>query len=164
MNISIIVAASANRVIGAGGELPWHLPDDFRYFKQITMGKPIVMGRRTWESIGRPLPGRKNIVMTRRVGYEAEGASVVDSPEAAVAAAGDEGEIMIIGGGEIYRRFLPLTATVYLTHVEAEIDGDTHFPALPEREWQLVSSEAHPADDRHAYAFEFRVYARQNSV
>ena len=160
MRISLIVAASANGVIGADGELPWHLPDDFRFFKQVTMGKPIVMGRRTWESIGRPLPGRQNIVITRQTGFEATGASVVDSPEAAVEAAGDQDEIMIIGGGEIYRRFLPMADRVYLTRVDATIEGDTFFPALDEGEWAVDSSERHDADERHAYAFEFRVYSR----
>ncbi len=160
MKISLIVAASANGVIGAGGELPWHLPDDFRFFKEVTMGKPIVMGRRTWESIGRPLPGRQNIVITRQSGFEAPGASVVDSPEAAVEAAGEAEEVMIIGGGEIYRRFLPLADRVYLTRVDADIDGDTFFPDLEEGEWTVESREPHDADERHAYAFEFRVYGR----
>ena len=161
MKISLIVAASANGVIGADGELPWHLPDDFRYFKQVTMGKPIVMGRRTWESIGRPLPGRQNIVVTRQPDFEAAGATVADSPDAAVAAAEEAGELMIIGGGEIYRRFLPVADKVYLTSVDAEVEGDTHFPALDDSEWALESSERHEADERHAYAFEFRVYGRR---
>ena len=161
MKISIIVAASANGVIGAGGELPWHLPDDFRYFKQVTMGKPIVMGRRTWESIGKPLPGRRNIVITRQPGFEAEGAAVVDSPQAAVAAAEGAGELMIIGGGEIYRRFLPRADTVYMTLVRANVEGDTHFPPLDEREWVLESRERHDADERHAFDFEFQVYRRR---
>ena len=160
MKISIIVAASANGVIGAGGELPWHLPDDFRYFRQVTMGKPVVMGRRTWESIGKPLPGRRNIVVTRQPGFEAEGASVVDSPQAAVAAAEGAGELMVIGGGEIYRRFLPNAATVYMTLVRANVEGDTHFPPLDEREWALESRERHAADERHAFDFEFQVYGR----
>ena len=99
----MIVAASANGVIGADGGLPWHLPADFRFFKQVTMGKPIIMGRRTWESIGRPLPGRQNIVITRQAGYQAEGATVVASPEAAIEVVDGAEEIMIIGGGEIYR-------------------------------------------------------------
>ena len=161
MKIGLIVAASANGAIGAAGELPWHLPDDFRYFKQVTMGKPIVMGRRTWESIGRPLPGRQNIVVTRQTGFEARGATVVESPEAAVDAVSEVEEVMIIGGGEIYRRFLPIADTVYLTFVDAHVDGDTYFPALDENEWRLDSSERHEADDRHAHAFEFRVYVRR---
>lgn len=161
MKISIVVAASSNGVIGAGGELPWHLPDDFRYFKQVTMGKPIVMGRRTWESIGKPLPGRLNIVVTRLPDFAAEGASVVDSPQAAVAAAEGAGELMIIGGGEIYRRFLPRADTVYMTLVRANVEGDTHFPPLDEREWVLESRERHDADERHAFDFEFQVYSRR---
>ncbi len=164
MKISLIVAASANGVIGADGELPWHLPDDFRYFKQVTMGKPIVMGRRTWESIGRPLPGRQNIVVTRQRDFEAAGTTVVDSPEAAVATADETDELMIIGGGEIYRRFLPIAHRVYLTRVEVDVEGDTFFPALDDAEWRLASTESHPADERHAWAFEFRVYERRDPV
>ena len=161
MKICLIVAASANGAIGVDGELPWHLPDDFRFFKQVTMGKPIVMGRRTWESIGRPLPGRQNIVITRQSDFEATGATVVDGPDAAINEAEDTDEIMIIGGGEIYRRFLPLADTVYLTRVEATVDGDTFFPELDESAWALESSERHDADERHAYAFTFCVYKRR---
>ncbi len=124
------------------------------------MGKPIVMGRRTWESIGKPLPGRQNVVITRQAGYSAPGADVVDSPDSALALLADSGEVMIIGGGEIYRQFLDRAANVYLTHVDVELDGDTLFPPLDES-WQLVSAEPHAADERHVYAFEFRRYVRR---
>lgn len=155
-----MVAASRNGVIGVDGELPWHLPDDFAWFKQITMGKPIVMGRRTWESIGRPLPGRRNVVISRNPGYDAEGADVVGSPDQALELLASVDEVMVIGGGEIYRLFLERASRVYLTRVNVELDGDTLFPALQDADWTLQTSEAHPADERHAYAFEFQEYVR----
>lgn len=161
MQISLIVAASSNGVIGADGGLPWHLPDDFRHFKQTTMGKPVIMGRKTYESIGKPLPGRRNIVLTQRADYRAEGALVTGSLAEALAAAGDAEEAFVIGGGEIYRGFLDRAGRIYLTRVDAVVDGDTYFPQLDPREWSLTSVETHPADGRHAYAFEFRVYDRR---
>ena len=157
--ISLIVAASTNNVIGVQGSLPWHLPADLKRFKSLTMGKPIVMGRRTFESIGRPLPGRRNIIITRQTDYPAAGCDIVSSVDAAVAAAADGDEVMVIGGGEIYRQFLPLAERIYLTRVAAEIDGDTRFPAL-DNGWQLSESEAHAADDRHRYDYEFQVLER----
>lgn len=159
--ISIIVAASTNNVIGVEGDLPWKLSDDLRRFKRLTMGKPIVMGRRTWESIGRALPGRQNIVLTRRVGFDAPGCDVVASPAEALDAAGDADEIMIIGGSQIYELFLPKARRLYMTRVRAEIAGDADFPEINEKEWQLVDSEAHQADDTHQFAFEFRTYERK---
>ena len=139
--ISIIVAVSTNNVIGAQGEMPWHLSDDLKRFKGITMGKPIVMGRLTHESIGRQLPGRQNIVITRRRGYVAAGCDVAASPDAAIALAGGAAEIMVIGGGEIYEIFLPMADRIYRTHVHAEFDGDVRFALLDENEWQLTDSE-----------------------
>ena len=162
MRISLIVAAAANNVIGADGGLPWHLPNDFRYFKRITMDKPIVMGRRTWESIGRALPGRQNIVLTRDDEFNAPGALVATSVEAAIAAAGDAGELMVIGGAQVYALFLDRADCIYLTLVAPDARGDTHFPELDHRNWQLASSELHAADDRHAFAYEFRVYERRS--
>ncbi len=161
MRISLIVAASSNGVIGAGGTLPWHLPDDFRYFKDTTMGSPVIMGRRTRESIGRPLPGRRNIVLTRNPDYRADGSIVVGSADAALAAAGDADEVFVIGGGEIYALFLDRASRVHLTRVDVILDGDTRFPALDPDAWQLTSAEAHPPDERHAHGFEFRVYDRR---
>ncbi len=158
--ISIIVAASTNNVIGARGELPWRLPDDLRRFKQLTMGKPIVMGRRTYESIGRPLPGRQNIVITRQPGFSAEGCDVVASPAAALSAAGDAAEIMVIGGSQIYELFLPKASRLYLTRVHADIDGDAFFPDVDAHDWRLSTSEAHEASDANEYAFDFRTYER----
>ena len=157
--ISIIVAASENNVIGREGELPWRLSDDLKYFKAITMGKPIVMGRKTWESIGRPLPGRQNIVITRQSGFEAAGCDVVSSVAGAIAVAGDAAEIMVIGGSEIYALSLPQARRVYLTRVHAEVEGDAFFPALGE-EWRLLSDESREADASNEYDVSFRVYER----
>ena len=160
--ISIIVAASTNNVIGADGELPWKISDDLKRFKALTMGKPIVMGRLTWESIGRPLPGRQNIVITRQAGFLAAGCDVVASPAAALAIAGDAPEIMIIGGSQIYDLFLPKAGRLHMTRVQTEIDGDAFFPEVSESDWELVSSEAHEASDKNEHAFDFRTYERKD--
>jgi dihydrofolate reductase len=157
--ISLIVAASKNGVIGRDGDLPWRQSDDLRHFKAVTMGKPIVMGRKTWDSIGRPLPGRQNIVVSRQPGLEIEGADVVASPAAAVDIAAGAAEIMIIGGSEIYKLFLPLADRVYLTRVHAEVEGDAWFPALGD-DWRLVSDERHAADDNNEHDMSFRLYER----
>lgn len=158
--ISLIVAASTNHVIGAQGKLPWKLPDDLKRFKRLTMGKPIVMGRRTWESIGRPLPGRQNIVLTRQQHFNAEGCDVAVSPAAALSIAHDAAEIMVIGGSQVYELFLPKAARLYLTRVHDVSDGDAFFPEIDTLSWQLVEREAHAADAAHEFAFEFRTYER----
>ncbi len=158
--ISMIVAAAANNTIGKDGALPWHLPDDLRRFKAITMGKPIVMGRRTHESIGRPLPGRQNIVITRTPGFEAGGCDVVGSPADALAAAADAEEVVVIGGGEIYRQFLPWTERIYMTRVEAQVDGDAFFPDLDPGDWRVADSEEFPAEGVRQYAYVFQVLDR----
>ena len=160
--ISIIVAASANNVIGAQGDLPWRLSDDLKRFKTVTMGKPIVMGRKTWESIGRALPGRRNIVITRQQDFAAEGCDVVQSTDEAIVAAGDVDEIMVIGGSEVYALFLPVAHRLYLTRVHADVNGDAFFPVVDEDEWQLVSDEAHAADSRNEFDFSFRIYERKD--
>jgi dihydrofolate reductase len=161
MTVSLVVAAANNNVIGRDGELPWHLPDDLRQFKRLTTGKPLIMGRRTFESIGRPLPDRRNIVMTRAPDYAATGCEVVTSVSDALDLAGDDTEVMVIGGGQVYRDFLPRAERIYMTRVQAEIDGDTHFPEIDANEWQMVSSEHHDADEKHAYAFEMMVFERR---
>ena len=161
MTVSLVVAAAKNNVIGRDGELPWHLPDDLRHFKRLTTGKPIIMGRRTFESIGRPLPDRHNIVMTRDPDYAAPGCDVVTSVSDALDLAGDAAEVMVIGGGQVYHDFLPRADRIYLTRVQLEIDGDTHFPEIDAKEWQLVASEHHAADEKHAYAFEMMVLERR---
>jgi dihydrofolate reductase len=157
--ISLIVAASTNNVIGAKGDLPWRLSADLKRFKALTMGKPIVMGRKTYESIGRPLPGRQNIVITRQDNYAPEGCTVVQSVDAALAAA-DAPEIMIIGGGHIYEAFIPMAERIYLTRVDADIDGDTYFPEISEDQWQEVSRQEQAADPDNDYDVVFMEYAR----
>jgi len=159
--ISIIVAASTNNVIGVQGELPWKISDDLKRFKKLTMGKPVVMGRRTWESIGRPLPGRQNIIITRQSGFSAAGCDVVVSPAAALAASGDADEIMIIGGSQIYDLFLPKAGRLYVTRVHTEIEGDAFFPDIAAGDWALVATEVHAASEVNEFAFDFRTYERK---
>jgi dihydrofolate reductase len=158
--ISIIVAASANNVIGAEGDLPWRLSDDLKRFKAITMGKPIVMGRKTWDSIGCPLPGRQNIVITRQTDFVAEGCDVVASADEAIAATAGADEVMVIGGSQVYSLFLPNAERLYLTRVHAEVAGDAFFPQINESQWCLVNDEPHSADDRNAFDYSFRTYER----
>ena len=159
--VTLIVAADRRGVIGRDGGLPWHLPDDLRRFKTRTMGKPIVMGRRTWDSIGKPLPGRHNIVITRQPSLVLDGATVVDSLDAALRAAGAVPEVCVIGGAEIFRLALPAATTVELTAVEADVGGDTFLPALDAADWVETSREAHPADARHDYPFTFVTLRRR---
>lgn len=160
MIINLVVAASRNNVIGRGGQLPWHLSADLQRFKTITMGKPVVMGRLTHEAIGKPLPGRKNLVVSSQSDYVAAGCERVSSPQAAIAAARSDGEIMVIGGGKIYRQFLPMADRIYLTRVQTEIDGDVFFPALAEHEWRETSREEHGADASNDYEQVFTVVER----
>jgi dihydrofolate reductase len=153
--VSIIVAADDHGGIGRQGQLPWRLPDDLRRFKALTMGKPVVMGRKTWESIGRALPGRRNLVISRQHGFLAPGAEVVESLDAALAAAGEVPEVCVIGGAEIYRLALPAADRVHLTRVHATVDADARFAKLDPAQWEELSREDHAADDRHAYPFSF---------
>jgi dihydrofolate reductase len=161
MTVSLVVAASINNVIGSDGGLPWHLPDDLRHFKRLTTGKPVVMGRRTFESIGRPLPDRRNIVMTRNPDYAATGCEVVSSVSEVLDLVGDAGEVMIIGGGQVYRDFLEHADRIYLTRVQANVEGDTCFPEIDAAAWQVVSSEHHAADEKHDHAFDVMVFERR---
>ena len=162
--MSIVVAMAANGVIGRDNQLPWHLPADLKHFKQTTMGKPILMGRKTWESIGRPLPGRTNIVITRDSSYSAAGCEVVNSIDAAIAAAGEQDEVMVIGGAELYRQVLSDTDTIYLTRIHEAFDGDTCFPELRNTEWHQVERVDHEADEKNSHDYSFirldRVHAR----
>lgn len=150
-NLAIIVAVAENGVIGRENDLPWRIPGDMKYFKQVTMGKPIIMGRKTWESIGRPLPGRRNIVITRNASFHAEGADVVPSLEEAVALAGNLAaaagvdEAIVIGGAEIYRAALPLAGRLYITEVHASVEGDAVLPAVDWGQWRETSREFHAA-------------------
>ncbi len=153
--LSIIVAIARNRVIGRGNRLPWHLPADLRHFKQTTMGHPIIMGRKTYESIGRPLPGRQNIVITRNRNFRAEGCLVVHSLQEALAAVPDAEEVFIIGGASLYREALPLADRIYLTLVDAEVEGDTVFPELDASEWQEVRRETFAPDEKNPFGYAF---------
>ncbi len=161
--LELVVARARNGVIGRGNQLPWHLPEDLRYFKRLTMGLPILMGRRTWDSIGRPLPGRQNIVLSTRHDFAPAGATVVHSLDAAVAAAGAVDALRVIGGAGVYRLCLPRAAVVYLTEVEAEVEGDAYFPALEPGEWQERGREARPADEKHEYPYAFVTLVRRVS-
>ena len=157
---SLIVAMSENRVIGHEGRLPWHLSADLRRFKQLTMGHTIVMGRKTFESIGRPLPGRNSIVVTRQQGYAPPGVGVAASLDDAVRMAAGDSEAFFIGGGEIYRQMLPQSERIYLTLVHAEMSGDTYFPELPPDQWRLSRRVDHAADEKNEFPFSFLVYER----
>ena len=158
----MIVAHAADRVIGKDNDMPWHLPADLAYFKKTTLGKPVVMGRKTYESIGRPLPGRKNIVISRDENYRAEGIETAVSVEQALKLAGNVEEVMVIGGGAIYAHCLPAAQRLYITHISAEIEGDTQFPDYDiENTWQKVASEVRAPDEKNAYALDFCVYERQ---
>jgi dihydrofolate reductase len=158
--ISLIVAVSTNNAIGIRGDLPWRLSDDLKRFKAVTMGKPIIMGRKTWDSIGRPLPGRQNIVITRQPEFSAEGCDVVASVAEAVALAGDVDEVMVIGGSQIYELALPWAERIYLTRVHAQVDGDAFFPEVDESQWRLISEERQVADERNDFDYSFRIYDR----
>ena len=160
--LSMIVAHADNRVIGKDNDMPWHLPADLAYFKKTTLGKPVIMGRKTYESIGRPLPGRQNIVISRNADYQAAGVDIVASVDEALALAKGVEEIMVIGGGAIYEHCLPAADRLYITHIDANVDGDTQFPAYDtENDWQKVSAEFRPADEKNAYDLDFCVYNRR---
>lgn len=160
--ITLVVAAARNGVIGRDGGLPWRLPEDLRRFKAATLGKPVLMGRRTFESIGRALPGRLNLVLTRRGDYRPQDAAVVvvRDLDAALQAAGDAPEVMVIGGAEVYALALPLASRILLTRVHAEVAGDTCFPELDPAQWRLRASEHFAADERHAHAMSFEELER----
>ena len=151
--VTLVAAMGRNRAIGLEGKMPWHLPGELQHFKAVTMGKPIVMGRKTWESIGRPLPGRQNIVVSRNQDYPVTGFERCDSLQQALAIAVGE-EIMVIGGGELYQQALPLASRMVLTLVDCAPEADTFFPAWKAEEWQEISRQYKPADQRNAYACE----------
>lgn len=153
--LSLIAAMDRDGVIGRDNRLPWRLPADLRHFRQLTLDRPILMGRRTWESLPGLLPRRRHIVVTRDPHYPAPGCEVVNSPEAALALAGDVPEVLVIGGAELYRALLGQARRLYLTLIDASFPGDTHFPAWDPAEWREIAREAHPADaeNPHPYAF-----------
>ena len=153
MKIAMIAAMAHNRVIGKDNQMPWHLPDDLKHFKAVTMGKPVVMGRKTFESIGRPLPGRLNIVISRNPELKIEGVTCVTSFEAAKAAAGECEELMVIGGGQLYAEILPAADTLYLTEIDLAVEGDTQFPAWDAAEWQQTELGKGTSANGLAYRF-----------
>ena len=156
MIISLIAAMAEERVIGQDNQMPWHLPADLAWFKKNTVNKPIIMGRKTYESIGRPLPGRHNIVLSRQAGND-ERVTWVKSVQEALIAAGEVEEVMIIGGGNIYLQFLPFATRLYITQIEAKLAGDTHFPDYTQQSWQVVYSETHLPDEKNPYVYRFEI-------
>ncbi|MEQ3637093.1 dihydrofolate reductase [Alcanivorax sp.] len=167
IRLSMMVAKASNNVIGRNNKLPWYLPNDLKYFKQVTFGKPVIMGRKTWESLKGPLPGRTNIVITRQPAYQAEGAKVVATVDDAITMAenvafieGQE-EAVIMGGAEIYALALAQTQRLYLTEVHAEVDGDTFFPEYDKGEWKEMAREDFPAEGPNPYDYSFVVYERK---
>jgi dihydrofolate reductase len=158
----MIVAAADELVIGKNNTMPWHLPADLTYFKKTTLNKPIIMGRKTFESIGRPLPGRRNIVISRDSNYQADGIESVTSVDSALALVAGVDEIMVIGGGAIYLHCLPMANRLYITHIKGKIEGDTNFPDFNKNnEWSKISSDVVMANDKNAYDLDFCVYARK---
>ena len=167
MKISIISAMGRNRGLGFGNKLPWHLPDDLKRFKELTSGHMVIMGRKTYESIGRPLPNRENIIITRNPVYKADGCVVVGSMEdalreAAVAEENRNDEVFIIGGAEIYALGLPYADKMYLTFVDADVPMDAFFPEFDETEWEVAKTERHEKDEKHPYSFVFKVYEKKD--
>ncbi len=164
--LSMIVATADNNVIGKDNDMPWHLPADLAYFKKVTLGKPIIMGRKTFESIGRPLPGRRNIVISRDVNYQAKGIDTVTSVAQALALVDGShdndavDEIMVIGGGAIYAHCLPKADRLYITHIKAAIDGDTQFPYYDDGSWKKIASDVRGSDENNAYQLDFCLYER----
>jgi len=155
--ISLIWAQGENGLIGKGSALPWRLPADMAWFRKQTMGKPILMGRKTFESIGKPLPGRTNLILTRQAGFTAEGCTVVHSLEEAKVAASDTEEIMVMGGAQVYALAMPEAGKLYCTQIHATFEGDTWFPAFDQSEWKEVFREEHGPDERNAFAYTFRI-------
>ena len=157
-SLTLIVAYSLNRAIGRDNALPWKLPGDLAHFKRSTLGHPIIMGRKTWDSLGRPLPGRSNIVISRNPDFSAAGANLAPPQEAAVAACGDVQEAFVIGGAQIYAQALPLARRVLATEVHAEVEGDAFFPLLPSFQWKETAREPQPAEN--GYRYDFVTYER----
>jgi dihydrofolate reductase len=160
MSVNLIVAMAKNRAIGIHNRMPWHLPADFAWFRKNTMGHPVIMGRKTFESIGKPLPGRRNMVISRNPDWRAEGCEVFTSLDAALGTCAATGQVFVIGGATLYREALPVADHLYLTEVDASPEGDTFFPALPSEQWREASREHHAADEKNAFAMDFVVLDR----
>ena len=159
--VSLIVAMAKNRVIGVNNTLPWRLPADLKHFKTLTMGHHIVMGRKTYESIGKPLPGRTSVVVTRNANYAQPGVVVVNSLEAAISACGEDSEIFVIGGAELYRQAIDLADRIYLTEIDAAISGDAHFTEFDRKLWREYGRVSHTPDEKNRYSYHFVVYDRK---
>jgi len=160
MVISLIVAMSKNHVIGVDNQLPWHLPVDLKYFKETTMGKPIVMGRKTFQSIGRPLPGRENIVLTREATFKAPGCWITGDIESVLKKYADTPELMITGGAQIFEQTLSLAQRLYITYVDVELKGETFFPYFDMAEWKEIARTMHLADEKNKYNCTFCIFER----
>ena len=159
--ISIIAAMDKNRLIGSDNGLPWHLPADFKHFKEVTLGKPVLMGRKTFDSIGRPLPGRKNIVISRS-GFSADGIDVVDSIDSGLELVEDAEEVMIIGGANIYEQMISRAEKMYLTFVDADCEGDAWFPEINQLEWDMLDQQNFKADEKNNFNFSVVTYQRKS--
>lgn len=159
--LSLIVAMDENRLIGNKNKLPWHLPADLAFFKRTTMGKPIVMGRKTYQSIGKPLPGRRNIVITRDAAFSAAGCEVANSIETAMSLTNDDDEVMLIGGASLYQQTIARATRLYITRIHHSFEGDTWFPKIDLREWKTVNREDFDADQSNQYAYSFIKYVRE---
>jgi dihydrofolate reductase len=162
--ISMIVAMDQKGVIGKGNELPWHLPTDLKNFKHITMEKPVIMGRKTHESIGKPLPGRRNIIITRNSDYHSEGCETCHNLDEAIKLCEEDEELIIIGGREIYRDALDVVFRIYLTEVHADVDGDVFFPAFDKGEWDLLLRDDVAADENNEYSFTMSILERRHPL
>ncbi len=161
MRLSLIAAMSANRVIGRDNNLPWKLPADWKHFKNLTMGHHLLMGRKTFESIGRPLPGRTTVVITRQSDYSPTGVLVAHSIEQALQLAAQDSEVFVAGGAQIYLQMLPRADRIYLTSIDKDFEGDTFFPDFDESDWQLIFQENREPDEKNAYPYTFLTYERE---
>ena len=164
MAITLVVAHTENRVIGRDGGMPWHLPADLAHFKRVTMGKPMIMGRRTFDAIGKALPGRRSIVVTRDRSWSAPGVEVAHSIDDALDLCKHDGEIMVVGGGELFRDLLPRATRIHQTIIHTTLDGDTHFPELDRGVWHETSRETRPQDERNAYGLSFIELERRRGI
>lgn len=160
MNINLIVAMTPQRVIGINNQLPWHMSADLQYFKKTTMGKPIIMGRKTYQSIGKPLPGRKNIIITRDKNFNSLGCEIYHSLDQAFSAFSEHSEIFVIGGAELFQQTLSLAQKLYITYVYTDLAGDAYFPEWSKEEWQELCNEKHSADEKNPYAYAFVILER----
>ena len=164
--LSHIVAASENNVIGSKGDMPWHLPNDFKYFKNKTWGMPVIMGRKSYEALKKSLPGRINIVVTKKTDFQPEDVFVVNNIEDAIAKAkeSDAKEIFIIGGGEIFKQTIDIVSRIYLTRVHATVEGDTYYPEIKKDKWELISEQSFSADSKNNYAYTFEIWERKTDA